>query len=243
AFLVGIFLSMKRAKERRIDPNIISNLAILIMISSILGGRGLYILYHLDQYRENPLEIFAIWQGGLMIYGGILVAFLSVYVYLKKKKLPVWRIADITAPSLALGLAFGRLGCFFNGCCFGKPTQLPWGIHFPPTAEASYFFPDQSLHPTQLYSSLAGLFIFFLLLYIDARSTKHKARRFPDGYLFFSLTALYSIWRFGVDFLRGYEENAYLFQSALGGPITINQLISLILLLASLVMIFRLRKK
>lgn len=240
AFLVGILLSARRAEIDGIDPNSISNLGVVIMISGVLGGRILYILYHLDLYKDNPLEILAIWHGGLMIYGGVLAAFLAGTIYIRKSRLPFWRVSDILAPALALGLFIGRVGCFFNGCCFGKPSQLPWTISFPPGSEATHFYPDESLHPAQLYESFAGLLFFILLLFIDARSRKQDARRLPEGFLFLLLASLYSIWRFGVDFLRGYEKSAYLFQNP---PLTINQAISLILLPLSLLMIFRLYRR
>jgi phosphatidylglycerol:prolipoprotein diacylglycerol transferase len=239
AFIIGIALSTKRAKPRGINPDVISNIAVVIMISGVLGGRFLYVLYHLEEFGDNPLEIIAIWKGGLMIYGGVFTAFAATLVYIKMNHLPAGKVADIFAPALALGLAFGRVGCYFNGCCFGNPTHLPWGIKFPPIAEASYLFPDQLLHPTQFYSSLAGLTIFFLLLFTESRMKK----RYSDGFLFFLLLTLYSIWRFSVDFLRGYEESAYVLRSTSGGLLTINQLISTILFLISAVMIFRLRKR
>jgi phosphatidylglycerol:prolipoprotein diacylglycerol transferase len=238
AFIVGITLSTKRAKTRDIDPNAISNIAVVIMIAGVLGGRILYVLYHLEDFSDNPLETIAIWKGGLMMYGGVFTAFAATLVYLKMNRLPAGKVGDIFAPALALGLAFGRVGCYFNGCCFGNPTHLPWGIKFPATAEASYLFPDQFLHPTQFYSSLAGFVIFFVLLFTESRSKK----RYSDGFLFFLLLTFYSIWRFSVDFLRGYEESAFVLKSASGGLFTINQLFSSIIFLISMVMIFRLRK-
>ena len=146
-------------------------------------------------FLRNPLDIFKIWKGGLVFYGGVIFAIPVAVWYAKKKGLDIWSIADIFAPSLAIGHAIGRLGCFSAGCCYGKHADdLPWAVTFlNPESLARIGIP---LHPTQLYES-AGEFINFLILI-----TLRKRQAFK-GQLFWAYLLIYSVIRFTVEILQG----------------------------------------
>jgi phosphatidylglycerol:prolipoprotein diacylglycerol transferase len=149
----------------------------------------------------------------------VILAVLTGFVYLHWKKLPLWPMLDACAPSFLLGMAITRIGCFLNGCCFGKPTALACGVVFPPDSAAGWFLPHLHLHPTQLYSSLAGLVMLGLVLFLE------RFKKF-DGYTFLLVMLLDFIFRFCIDFVRYYETQMTVF--TIGGvPIINNQLISL----------------
>ncbi len=227
SFFVGILLGGRRAKERGIAPQIVMDLGVLIIIASIVGARLLYVVFHLDQYT-NPLQLFAIWEGGATFYGGFIGAILASYFYVQHKKVSFFRMFDVLVPSIALGLFISRFGCFLSGCCFGKPTDLPWGVHFPHDSPAGvaaaeyaarHGLVDVALHPAQVYSALYGLIIFVTLMLVDNRL---KERR---GALTGLFLIMYGVARFSIDFVRLYEDNA------LWGGLTFNQYISIGMLL------------
>jgi phosphatidylglycerol:prolipoprotein diacylglycerol transferase len=134
---------------------------------------------------------------------------------------------------MALGIGLGRIGCFLNGCCFGLPSKVPWAITFPPGSYSNFVFPNESLHPSQLYLAAAGIGLFILLLVMDRKP------RF-DGWLFWSYIAFDATLRFLIDFTRYYDATSYLGKV---GPLAfnVNQVFSVVLILASIVMIRRLR--
>jgi phosphatidylglycerol:prolipoprotein diacylglycerol transferase len=218
SFLVGIMIAARRARGRGVEPETIYDMSIILVIGAVVGSRGLYILTHLDHFR-SIVDIVAIWQGGATYYGGLLLAVAGAVVFLRRKKIPFFRVADITAPSIAAGVFLTRIGCFLSGCCFGDPTSCPTGLVFPPGSPAGHIHPDVPIHPTQLYSSLYGLVIFGLLLLLDRR-------RHFDGFLFSWLCILYGISRFIIDFFRYYEDSAIV-----AGGLTNNQFISIALIL------------
>jgi phosphatidylglycerol:prolipoprotein diacylglycerol transferase len=209
SFLVGIYLAAWRAKRRGVKPQYILDLSVYIILSAVVGSRFLYVLFHLEDY-SSPLEFFALWEGGATFYGGLVLALAASVWFTRRKGLSFLAVADIMAPSIALGMALTRVGCFFSGCCFGRPTDAPWGVLFPTTCQAGRYSADVAielgvgvvhLHPTQLYSSLYGLVIFAVLLLVERRLTKR-------GALLGLLLVLAGLSRFTVDFLRFYEENA-----------------------------------
>ncbi|MFB0509490.1 MAG: prolipoprotein diacylglyceryl transferase, partial [bacterium] len=159
--------------------------------------------------------------------GGLVSAIVAGILYARRERMPLIKMFDAVAPAIVLGEFFTRIGCFLNGCCFGKPTNLPCGIIFPHNSLAGYLFPDIAIHPTQLYSSLAGLSLFFIALWLEKRKLR-------DGILFFIIIALYSLYRFLIDFVRYYEDS---------GNFLINQAISLILIAGSIIMILALTRK
>jgi len=113
------------------SPDHITNAALYTLIAGIVGARLFYVLHHIDQFRGRAMSVFSIWQGGLELLGGVVIAIAGIVLYLLWQKLPVKKYLDILAIGLMLALGFGRIGCFLNGCCFGKPTDVPWAVHFP----------------------------------------------------------------------------------------------------------------
>ncbi|MFA6141768.1 MAG: prolipoprotein diacylglyceryl transferase [Candidatus Omnitrophota bacterium] len=172
-FAVATFLAHKRAARFNIDPGKVIDIAIILIAFGILGARLLYVLLNLSFYIANPIDIVKLSNGGLVWYGGFISAFFAVIIYVRKAKLNFWAVADLFAPYVALAQAFGRIGCFFNGCCYGKD-----GI------------------PVQIYSSIALLIIFIILRVWQ--DNKHFA-----GEIFLGYCVLYSLKRFLMEFLRG----------------------------------------
>lgn len=235
AFLVGIQLFVARGVRRGLPEDRLHSVSLLLLVLSIVGGRGLFVLTHWSDYARDPLGAFRLWEGGLILYGGYFLAIVGGIAYLRRVHVPVWRVADAVAPSAALGIAIGRLGCFLNGCCFGLPTRLPWGVHFPPGSYSSYTFPGELLHPSQLYLAGAGGLVFTLLLVLDRRP------RF-DGWLFWTYVALDAACRFLIDFTRYYDQTSFL--GTLGGlSFNMNQILSGVLILASAVMLVALSRR
>ena len=129
--LSAIWLLRRLSRRDGLDPERMANVALYCLIVGVIGARAFFVIHHFDQFRGNLLGVFAIWRGGLEFLGGVAPAVAFVLLYLRLCRLPMRRYLDILAMGLMLGLAFGRIGCFLNGCCYGRPTDLPWGIRFP----------------------------------------------------------------------------------------------------------------
>jgi phosphatidylglycerol:prolipoprotein diacylglycerol transferase len=212
-FLAGLWTAGRRAKLVGISPETIHDLGPWLIIGGILGGRVLYVIsYWREQFADNPFpEIFMIQHGGLVFYGGLIGATLATMFYIRWKKLPLWKLADILAPSIALGYVFGRLGCFMNGCCYGRECDLPWGVTYPPGHPTK----GVPVHPTQIYDSLLNLGFYVFLAWLF----RHK--KF-DGQVFAVYLIGYAILRSFVEYFRGDYPVHYL-----GGWATPAQLVSL----------------
>lgn len=219
-FLLGIGLALKEARRQGLPGERILDLSLYIIISAIVGSRLFYALIHYPQYLKEPLAIFKIWEGGLVFFGGLILASIVGGWYINKAGLPFWQTADLLAPSLALGQVFGRLGCLAAGCCYGRPSDLPWAVTF---SDPECLAPiGIGLHPTQLYESSAALIIFFLLILL--RRKTFFVGQGITAYLFFSGWA-----RWLVEFFRGdYRGNL------LGGGWSDTQYVSGLLILFSL---------
>ncbi len=233
AFIVGTYLAAKRAQREGIESTKIIDLSIYILLSSILGARILFVALNWNYYKEHLLDILKVWEGGLVFYGGLISAFFTVIWVLKKNKLPVFKVVDILAAPLALGISIGRMGCFLNGCCYGK-ISFAYGISFPAKDNPPAFSQQVwdglvsplaacslPVIPTQLYESLAYLVIFFLLLWID----RYKSF---EGFLFWMFILLYSFSRFIIESFRYYDANFIV------GAFTVSQLVSVILFIIAL---------
>jgi phosphatidylglycerol:prolipoprotein diacylglycerol transferase len=198
AFLSGTLLAIRRAKKYGIQPCEVVTLVNITIIASFVGSRMLAILENFEDYSQNPKSILFIWQGGFSYHGGLFLALIGVFWWAKRSKISFGSILDIFAPSVALGFFFVRIGCFLNGCCFGNPTDMPWGLVFPLDSPAGWIYKGIKIHPTQLYASLSGLMSFFLLLVLDEKL--YLVGR--NGLLFFSFLILSAVWRFIIEFFR-----------------------------------------
>ncbi len=204
SFLAGIYVVERRAKRFGVDSKAVTDLALWILLAVVVGSRLFYVAFHWDEFSNDLIGIFAFWRGGLaglMFYGGFIGALAAGLIFVRVRKLPVIKLLDAAAPAIVLGEGITRIGCFLNGCCFGKPTSFFLGVRFPPNSPAGATFPDILIHPTQLYSSLAGFAMFLAALYLERR-------RLKDGVLFAVILILYSLYRFGIDFVRYYEDAA-----------------------------------
>ena len=199
AYLLGLQLAVWRAKHRGVDPNRVMDLGIWIIIAALVGAKLLLVVVDWEYYRANPREIFSLVRSAGVFYGGLVVATITGFALMRRYKLPVWTTADLYAPGIALGHVIGRMGCFFAGCCWGKPTDLPWAITFTnPAASINVGTPlNIPLHPTQLYEAGAELLILGLLL-----ATERRGRAFP-GRTFWLYMALYAVTRFIIEIYRG----------------------------------------
>jgi len=158
AFLLGVWLAAKRGRDRGIDTPLIYDLTIVIILSAIAGSRAYYVFVNREFYEGNLLSALKVWEGGLSMYGGVILAIAASFVFSRQKKVRFNKIADVIAPSLAVGLMVTRVGCFFNGCCFGKTTAVFTGMVFPSNSEAGRILFGETIHPTQLYASLYGTY-------------------------------------------------------------------------------------
>ena len=229
AFLVAIYTAARSAKRQNIPAQMIFDLGLYILISAMFGARIFYALQHPDSY-SSLLDILKIWEGGLTYYGGFILAFVVAVVYLRAKKLSIAKVVDILAPSAILGIGIGRIGCFLAGCCFGKPTSLPWGVTFPKGSLPWMVLGLEKIHPTQLYSSFSLFIIFTILM------TLRKHMKFA-GEMFLTTVLFYSIFRFLVDFVRYYTPQEHV------GVLTTSQFISMILGLLALISIIVLHSR
>ncbi|HUT46332.1 MAG TPA: prolipoprotein diacylglyceryl transferase [Sedimentisphaerales bacterium] len=130
-FLSCVWLITRLSRDFTPNPQHITNAALYSLVGGVVGARLFFVVHYFDKFRSNPLEVFAIWQGGLELAGGVAVFIIVILFYLRYHKLPIRRYLDVLAIGLMLILVFGRIGCFLNGCCYGKPTELPWGVRFP----------------------------------------------------------------------------------------------------------------
>jgi phosphatidylglycerol:prolipoprotein diacylglycerol transferase len=220
-FLVAIYVAARRARKRGVPSQAIFDLGLYVLVSALVGARILHFLQHRSSY-SSFVDVFKIYEGGLAYYGGFILAFVVAVLYLRSRKLSIARVADVIAPSLMLGLGIGRIGCFLAGCCFGKPTSLPWGITFPERSLAWIEIGAQKVHPTQLYSFISLMAIFTILIVLQ------KYMKFP-GQLFLTCVLIYSVHRFLIDFVRYYTPDERI------GSLAASQVMSIVAGAAALV--------
>jgi phosphatidylglycerol:prolipoprotein diacylglycerol transferase len=242
AFAAAILVAMRRAKDCGLGSQFALDVSVLILIFSLVGARAAYVLTHLGEYREHPLDAISPVQHtgkigieGLILLGGVFAAFVTIWVYARRKGKPYFAVTDLLAPPTALGIAIGRLGCFFNGCCFGLPTDVPWGIRFPAGSLAASVFPMECVHPTQLYETIFTLLIFAVLMLYDRRPR-------PPGRITGLLLLLYGVGRYLNELLRWYETEMVLWRGA-DCRFTISQAISLVMIAAGALLIAKSLRK
>jgi phosphatidylglycerol:prolipoprotein diacylglycerol transferase len=199
SYLIGLKLAMSRARRWGLDSARVLDLGIYIIVAALVGAKLLLLVVDFDHYWNNPAEIVSLARSGGVFYGGLILAVAVAFWYIARHKMPIWTTCDIFAPGIALGHVTGRLGCFAAGCCYGKPTDVPWSVVFTnPLAAANVGTPlGIPLHPTQLYEAGAELLILAFLL-----ATERRGRPFP-GRTFWLYMLLYAVSRYVIEIYRG----------------------------------------
>jgi phosphatidylglycerol:prolipoprotein diacylglycerol transferase len=237
AFAVGIAVAVRRARAQGLDADRVLDSGMLILVSSILGARLLWVSTHLAVFRSPEvgwLDALNPFQGaggggvvGLSMLGGVILAVFCTFAFFIYHRLPIWPHVDVIMPSVVLGEGITRIGCFLNGCCHGVVCSAPWCVRFPDGSPAAVLFPGEAVHPTQLYASLLGFASFVFLIWLARR------RAFP-GAVFFTSLVLIGGCRIALDLVRYHESQIILFRAA-GAGFTTNQLLGLGLVLAGIV--------
>lgn len=217
-FLTGLWIAGRLARRSGLDPEAVTNLGVYAAISGLAGAKLLMVLLDIGYYSRNPGEIFSLTtlRAGGVFYGGLIVALVVAFVYMRRRKLPGLRTADVLAPGIALGHAIGRIGCFAAGCCWGLECHRPWAVTFTSTAarELTGVPLGIPLHPTQLYESAAEMLIFGVLY-------SRYGKQHSPGAIIGLYLVLYPIARFLIEFVRAHQQ-AYPF----GGPLSPTQWIA-----------------
>ena len=215
---VLLLLNAALANNPKIDRKITFDLALIIMVTGFIGGRLAHVFYEeFAFYQEFPLEIFKFWKGGFVFYGGFLLSLISVFAFLRFKKQNFYVWADFLAPYLGLTYALGRIGCFFEGCCYGSHCELPWAI--------------ANRHPTQLYMVVAELVLVAAIVLLN------KKKQLTTGLVFLLWVCGHSINRFVIEFYREDDRGALIMN------LSISQITSALILVSALTLIFKLKKK
>jgi phosphatidylglycerol---prolipoprotein diacylglyceryl transferase len=226
SYLLGLRLAMSRAKRWGLDASRVLDLGIYIIIAALVGAKLLLLVVDFDQFRRSPGELLSLARSGGVFYGGLILAVSVAFWYIARHRMPFWTTCDVFAPGIALGHVTGRLGCLAAGCCYGRPTDVAWGITFTNPLAASVVGTPLNirLHPTQLYEAGAELLILILLLITERRGRPFSGRTFW-GYML-----LYAISRYIIEFYRGDPRGMLLGMST-------SQVISLVLAPLSLAML------
>ena len=228
-FLAGLWTAARRGTRAGLPGDAIVDLGPWLVGGALVGARALYVISYWDeQFAHRPFtEVFMLRQGGMVYYGGFIGAVLTAILYLQIKGLPLWKVGDVLAPSIPLGQAFGRFGCFLNGCCYGRPCDLPWAVHYP----TEHLAHGSGVHPTQLYESVLCLGLYGGLAWLLPR------KKF-DGQVFASYLIAYAILRSFVELFRGDYEVRYA-----GGLLTPAHLLSMGVLAVGGLLFWRLKPR
>ena len=230
-FLVSIAVMRRLAVRSKVNPDLVSDLAFWLLMTGFLGARILFIITRLDYFMRNPIDIFKVWEGGLVFFGGLISATAYGVWYVNKHKLSAWKMVDIIMPGVVTGHAFGRIGCLGAGCCYGRPTGAPWGVRLNSELVDAQFR-GIPLHPTQLYESVSLFILLAGLLYI------FKRKKF-DGEVGLIYFMVYPIIRSIVEIFRGDSIRGFIIEDVL----STSQFISIFVFAGALaVLVYRLKK-
>jgi phosphatidylglycerol---prolipoprotein diacylglyceryl transferase len=233
--LAGLWVVTRQARKAGLASETITDMAVYAIIAGLIGAKVLLLIVEWPYYSRNPRELLSLFQSGGVFYGGLLGAIPVAFWYARRHQLDGWKTADVLAPGVAVGQAVGRIGCFMAGCCYGKPTDVPWAVTFTDLyANRNVGTPlDTPLHPTQLYESLACFLIFGFLLWMTPRKRFH-------GQVVLAYVFLYAVARFVIEIWRGDAVRGFVF----GGRLSTSQLIALLMALAAaLVLPYLVRRK
>lgn len=233
AYLAGLQLALVRARARGLDATRVMDLGIYVIIAALVGAKLLLLVVDFEYFSQHPGELFSLFRSGGVFYGGLILAVAVAFWHMRRHRLPLWTTSDVFAPGIALGHVIGRLGCFFAGCCYGRPTDVAWAVTFTnPLAAANVGTPlGVPLHPVQLYEAGAELVILGLLLWLE-----RKGRPFP-GRTFWGYVLVYSITRYVLELYRG-DPRGEVFNL-----MSTSQFISVLLVPVAIVMLVRLSRR
>ncbi|MBP6715965.1 MAG: prolipoprotein diacylglyceryl transferase [Acidobacteria bacterium] len=234
AYLAGLQMAVVRARRAGLDAAKVMDFGIYLIIAALVGAKAMLIVVDFNYFRQNPRELLSLARAGGVFYGGLIAAVLVGFWLVRKYKLPVWTTGDLVAPGIALGHVIGRMGCLLAGCCYGRPTDVPWAITFnDPQAALNVGTPLAiPLHPTQLYDAGAELIILGFLL-----ATEKRGNKFP-GRTFWLYLVLYAISRFIIEFYRGDDGRGMAFNA-----LSTSQIVSAAIVPIGLFMLWRLRAR
>ncbi|MSR65418.1 MAG: prolipoprotein diacylglyceryl transferase [Verrucomicrobiae bacterium] len=230
-FLAGIWTASIHGRSVGIKTEVMMDLGIWMIVAGIVGARIFYVIGNWEEFSTNLTEIVRVDHGGLVFYGGFILSTLTAIWFVRRNHLNFWQLVDACAPSLALGHAFGRIGCFMHGCCFGKVCSLSWAVRFPRTFDDhGRLLPPYGLpvHPTQIYESIGNLLIFAGLWVF------YSKRKF-DGQVFWLYVVVYALFRFSIEFFRGDYTEYFL-----GNRLAPGQMVAVIMVAVAAVFLWRL---
>ncbi len=234
ALVIGTLLAQKLAKKRGIDPDIVGNLVIWLVVGAIPCARLYYVLFEWQRFQNQPwYKAFAIWEGGIAIHGAIIGGAVATIIFCQRQKISAWLMADLIMPALILGQAIGRWGNFFNSEAFGTPTDLPWKLFIPVDRRPAEFVSESYFHPTFLYESVWNIGVFAILMFLFFRFPKIRT-----GTLTMTYAIAYSLGRFWIEGLRT--------DSLMVGSLRTAQIISLVAItlgILGLVWLYGLRRR
>lgn len=228
-FTAAILVTLRTGRKEGVKPQTVMDMGFLMILWGIIGSRAMYAILNFSYYSSHPLDLLKIWEGGLVFSGGIIAVAAALGWYMWRRHMSFWRTADLWAPAVALGQGIGRIGCLMAGCCYGRPTDMPWGIVF--TRPESLAPLNMSLHPTQIYASLSGFIIFGVLTFL-------RARRKFEGQILLWFLILHSTSRLLVERFRADDRGLIP-----GTQMTGTQMLALIILMASVILLFTMKSR
>ncbi|MBC7396436.1 MAG: prolipoprotein diacylglyceryl transferase [Bdellovibrionales bacterium] len=230
-FLLGIATVRKLSAKSGMNPDVNADLAFWLLMYGFLGARILFVITRFDYFLANPMDIIKVWEGGLVFFGGLIAATAYAFYYFRKHRLNIWRMLDVLSPGLVIAHAFGRIGCLSAGCCYGKPTDVPWAIKLNSDL-VDDSLKNVPLHPTQIYEALALFILYFGLLHI------FRTKKF-DGQVGLTYFMLYPIIRSLIEIFRGDTIRGFV----IDGILSTSQFISILVFIgASMMLIIRLKQ-
>jgi len=232
AFIAGLWTASRRGLRDGIPAEKILDIGPWLIVGTIIGARALHVAtYWNEEFAGRPFwEVFAVWKGGLVFYGGLIGASLATILYARVKHIGLWKLSDVLAPSIPLGYVFGRIGCFLNGCCYGSRCSLPWAVTYPEgNLNGAPTFP---VHPSQLYDSFLSLLLYLFLAWL------YRRKQF-NGQVFAAYLLCYAITRSIVESFRGDYTKVHLHGAA---NLTPGQLVSMGIFATGIAMWTLLRK-